>query len=79
MPQDTASELNFRSDDRGFEDANRIETSLGIPVLRHEEKKPGGVMDVLAFFEGKGVNVRHALTATPSRKAADMFNGSDLN
>lgn len=23
-------------------------------MLRHDEKKPGGVADVLAFFEGKG-------------------------
>lgn len=27
---------------------------MGIPVLRHDEKKPGGVAEVLAFFEGKG-------------------------
>lgn len=59
---------NFRSDDRDYEDAVHIETSLGIPVLRHDEKKPGGVMDVLAFFEGKGLegaDVRSALTGTP--------------
>ncbi|CAN0056889.1 unnamed protein product, partial [Ascophyllum nodosum] len=41
-------------DDRGYEDAVRIEAELAIPVLRHDEKKPGGVTDVLAFFEGKG-------------------------
>lgn len=41
-------------DDPGYADAIRIETALGIPVLRHDEKKPGGIAEVLAFFEGKG-------------------------
>ncbi|CAM9496555.1 unnamed protein product [Ectocarpus sp. 6 AP-2014] len=40
-------------DDPDYADAIRIETALGIPVLRHDEKKPGGIADVLAFFEGK--------------------------
>lgn len=26
---------------------------MGIPVIRHDEKKPGGIDEVLAFFEGK--------------------------
>lgn len=43
----------FRRDDPDYADAIRIETALGIPVLRHDEKKPGGIADVLAFFEGK--------------------------
>jgi phosphatidylglycerophosphatase GEP4 len=38
------------NDDVGFASATRIETRLGIPVLRHEEKKPGGLDEVLAFF-----------------------------
>lgn len=40
-------------DDPDYADAIRIETALGIPVLRHDEKKPGGIDEVLAFFEGK--------------------------
>lgn len=40
-------------DDPGYADAIRIETALGIPVLRHDEKKPGGIAEVLAFFEGR--------------------------
>lgn len=40
-------------DDPDYADAIRIETALGIPVLRHDEKKPGGIEEVLAFFEGK--------------------------
>eukprot|EP00611_Tribonema_gayanum_P016118 TRINITY_DN28118_c0_g1_i1.p1 TRINITY_DN28118_c0_g1~~TRINITY_DN28118_c0_g1_i1.p1 ORF type:complete len:268 (-),score=62.90 TRINITY_DN28118_c0_g1_i1:10-813(-) len=37
-------------DDVNFESAIKIETGLGIPVLRHREKKPGGLPEVLAFF-----------------------------
>jgi phosphatidylglycerophosphatase GEP4 len=37
-------------DDPGFEDASRIESSLGINVIRHTEKKPGGLEEVLAHF-----------------------------
>lgn len=45
--------FSFCRDDPGYADAIRIETAMGIPVLRHDEKKPGGVAEVLAFFEGK--------------------------
>lgn len=43
-------------DDPGYEDAIRIETALGIPVVRHDDKKPGGIKDVLEFFDGKGTD-----------------------
>ena len=29
-------------DDPGYEDADRIEAEMGIAVIRHDEKKPGG-------------------------------------
>ena len=45
--------VNLDRDDPDYADAIRIETALGIPVLRHDEKKPGGIDEVLAFFEGK--------------------------
>lgn len=45
--------VNLGRDDPDYADAIRIETALGIPVLRHDEKKPGGIDEVLAFFEGK--------------------------
>lgn len=45
--------LNRCRDDPDYVDAIRVETALGIPVLRHDEKKPGGIEEVLAFFEGK--------------------------
>jgi phosphatidylglycerophosphatase GEP4 len=38
-------------DDPGYEDARRIEEALGIPVIRHDEKKPGGLEEVLAHFQ----------------------------
>ncbi len=38
-------------DDPGYEDADRIEEALGIAVIRHNEKKPGGLPEVLAHFK----------------------------
>ena len=38
-------------DDPGYQDAIRIEQSLGIPVIRHDEKKPGGLAEVLNHFD----------------------------
>ncbi|CAM9887727.1 unnamed protein product [Choristocarpus tenellus] len=40
-------------DDPGHVDADRIEAALGIQVIRHEEKKPGGIEDVLDFFSDR--------------------------
>ncbi|CAM9630032.1 unnamed protein product [Pylaiella littoralis] len=45
-------------DDPDYIDAIRIEMALGIPVLRHDEKKPGGIAEVLDFFEGKNTEGR---------------------
>jgi phosphatidylglycerophosphatase GEP4 len=39
------------NDDVGHESAIRIERRLGVPVLRHSEKKPGGLDEVLSFFK----------------------------
>ena len=39
------------NDDVRFESAERIEQSLGVAVLRHAEKKPGGLNAVLQFFQ----------------------------
>mmetsp|Transcript_29143 Transcript_29143/g.44834 ORF Transcript_29143/g.44834 Transcript_29143/m.44834 type:complete len:231 (+) Transcript_29143:87-779(+) len=38
-------------DDPDYEDAKRIEEALGIPVIRHDEKKPGGLGEVLSHFK----------------------------
>lgn len=37
-------------DDENYEDAKQIENDLGIPVLRHDRKKPGGIDEVLQYF-----------------------------
>ncbi|VEU40523.1 unnamed protein product [Pseudo-nitzschia multistriata] len=38
-------------DDPGYEDAKMIEEALGIAVIRHDEKKPGGLDEVLKHFD----------------------------
>lgn len=38
-------------DDPEFEDAKNIEESLGVAVIRHTEKKPGGLDEVLKHFQ----------------------------
>jgi phosphatidylglycerophosphatase GEP4 len=37
-------------DDPEYEDAQKIEEALGIAVIRHHEKKPGGLREVLDHF-----------------------------
>lgn len=37
-------------DDTGYADALEIEELLGVPVIRHAEKKPGGLNEVLQHF-----------------------------
>ena len=36
--------------DKGYKDAEKIENELGIRVLRHDRKKPGGIGTVINFF-----------------------------
>lgn len=38
-------------DDPDYKDAIEIEEAMGIPVIRHDEKKPGGLTEVLAHFQ----------------------------
>lgn len=38
-------------DDRDYRDANAIEQSIGIAVIRHDEKKPGALKEVLDHFQ----------------------------
>lgn len=38
-------------DDPEYKDAISIETSMGIAVIRHDEKKPGGLAEVLSHFQ----------------------------
>lgn len=39
------------NDDPEYKEAQRIEESLGIAVIRHKEKKPGGLDEVLKHFD----------------------------
>lgn len=43
-------------DDPGYEDAKQIEEAMGIAVIRHDEKKPGGLKEVMNHFD----DVEHA-------------------
>ena len=38
-------------DDPGYEDAEIIEDAMGVAVIRHDEKKPGGLQEVLKHFQ----------------------------
>ena len=38
------------ADDPGYAEAIKIEHDMGIKVIRHDEKKPGGLNEVLAHF-----------------------------
>lgn len=38
-------------DDADYSDAKEIEGSLGVAVIRHDEKKPGGMEEVLKHFQ----------------------------
>ena len=38
-------------DDKDFLEAEQIEAELGIPVIRHQEKKPGGLQETLDHFQ----------------------------
>lgn len=39
-------------DDPGYEHAIEIEREMGISVIRHDEKKPGGLSEVMSHFSG---------------------------
>lgn len=38
-------------DDPGYEDAIKIEHDMGIAVIRHDEKKPGGLKETMDHFD----------------------------
>lgn len=42
-------------DDKDYEEARRIEQNTGVPVLRHETKKPGCHREILDYFKSKNV------------------------
>jgi phosphatidylglycerophosphatase GEP4 len=60
-------------DDPDFADATEIEASLGIAVIRHSEKKPGGLNEVLKHFE---MEDPAALCVVGDRLLTDVVFGS---
>jgi phosphatidylglycerophosphatase GEP4 len=61
-------------DDSAHAQARRIERTLGVPVIRHEEKKPGGLSDVLDHFEGRVAP--HELAVVGDRLLTDVYFGN---
>lgn len=43
------------SDDKNYMQAEKIEKTIRVPVLRHKTKKPGCYREVMAYFKEKGV------------------------
>ena len=55
------------NDDINHQDAIQIETSLGIPVIRHVTKKPGGIEEVLHHFASNHHNNHNMTHLHPSQ------------
>ena len=55
-------------DDADYQDALQIEQSLGIAVIRHDEKKPGGLQEVLNHFNHKKHDNSNSTSETTSQQ-----------
>mmetsp|Transcript_41646 Transcript_41646/g.50680 ORF Transcript_41646/g.50680 Transcript_41646/m.50680 type:complete len:234 (+) Transcript_41646:204-905(+) len=64
------------NDDPDYRDAAAIETHLGVSVIRHAEKKPGGLSEVLKHFEGCGVTAPSELCVVGDRLLTDVVFGN---
>ncbi len=63
-------------DDEDYKDAIVIEERLGINVIRHDEKKPGGLKEVLEHFKDHGVEDAHQLCMVGDRLLTDVVFGN---
>mmetsp|Transcript_14394 Transcript_14394/g.17500 ORF Transcript_14394/g.17500 Transcript_14394/m.17500 type:complete len:231 (+) Transcript_14394:104-796(+) len=63
-------------DDKDYEDALKIEQELGINVIRHDEKKPGGLDEVLQHFKDQGVVNASQLCMVGDRLLTDVVFGN---
>lgn len=63
-------------DDKNYEDAIKIERELGINVIRHDEKKPGGLQECLDHFENSGVEDASQLCMVGDRLLTDIVFGN---
>lgn len=59
-------------DDSEYKQAARIEESLGVPVIRHTEKKPGGLAEVMKHFSMEP----HELAIVGDRLLTDIYFGN---
>lgn len=62
-------------DDPGYEDAGRIEKEMGIAVIRHDEKKPGGLEEVMKHF-GDDISDPSQLCMVGDRLLTDVVFGN---
>jgi phosphatidylglycerophosphatase GEP4 len=63
-------------DDKDYEDAIKIEAELGINVIRHDDKKPGGLKEVLQHFEENGIKDPSELCMVGDRLLTDIVFGN---
>ena len=62
------------NDDPAYKDASEIEEEMGISVIRHQEKKPGGLNEVLNHF--KGVDEPEQVAMIGDRLLTDVVFGN---
>mmetsp|Transcript_28274 Transcript_28274/g.45489 ORF Transcript_28274/g.45489 Transcript_28274/m.45489 type:complete len:153 (+) Transcript_28274:224-682(+) len=63
-------------DDRNFAEAKHIERTLGIPVLRHREKKPKGFVELMEHFPDKALVQPESMCVVGDRILTDVLFGS---
>jgi phosphatidylglycerophosphatase GEP4 len=63
-------------DDKDYEDAIKIERDMGINVIRHDEKKPGGLEEVLHHFADHGVENASEICMVGDRLLTDIVFGN---
>ena len=63
-------------DDKHYEDAIMIEKEMGINVIRHDEKKPGGLKEVLEHFKDQGVDDASQVCMVGDRLLTDVLFGN---
>jgi len=63
-------------DDKDYEDAIKIEQEMGVNVIRHDDKKPGGMEEVMRHFEGNGIEDASQLCMVGDRLLTDIVFGN---
>ncbi len=63
-------------DDHNYEDAKKIELNIDIPVIRHLEKKPGGLSEVMNHFGTETVSDPSQICIIGDRLLTDIVFGN---